>query len=85
MKTKKISIDFKHVNTLDEMHEALMKVFHFPDFYGKNVNKKFIETSTNQTSEYKSSEIDQAFIELEKKKVLVRRNPDFMVFNIIDL
>lgn len=38
MKFKKISVDFRQVNTLDEMHEALMKVFHFPDFYGKNVN-----------------------------------------------
>lgn len=46
--------------------------------------KKIIETYTGQSSEYKSNEIDQAFIELEKKKVLVRRKPDFMVFNIID-
>lgn len=47
--------------------------------------RKFIETGIDQTSEYKSSEIDHAFLELEKKKVLTRRNPEFMIFNIIGI
>lgn len=38
MKLKKLSVDFSQVKNLGEMHEALAKVFDFPDFYGKNVN-----------------------------------------------
>lgn len=45
--------------------------------------KKFIETSTGQTLEYKASEMDQVLLELEKKNILIRRNPEYMVFNII--
>lgn len=38
MKIKKLSVDFSQVNNLEEMHDALAKVFSFPDFYGKNVH-----------------------------------------------
>ncbi|MNJ97373.1 Barstar (barnase inhibitor) [compost metagenome] len=38
MKFKKLSVDFRQVNTLDEMHDVLAKVFDFPVFYGKNIN-----------------------------------------------
>nr|WP_294859434.1 hypothetical protein [uncultured Fluviicola sp.] len=46
--------------------------------------KKFMETYTGQTLEYKASQMDQVLLELEKKHVLIRRTPEFMVFNIID-
>ena len=38
MKLKKLSVDFRQVQNLEEMHNALAKIFDFPDFYGKNVN-----------------------------------------------
>ncbi len=45
--------------------------------------KKFIETTTNEKTSFTSSEIDAAFLELEKKNILIRRNPEWLVFSII--
>ena len=38
MKQQEIEIDFSNINSLEEMHTLLQKVFVLPDFYGKNVN-----------------------------------------------
>lgn len=47
--------------------------------------KKFIETSTNETSPYESSEINQIFLELEKMHILKRRDEDLMIFSIVEI
>lgn len=36
MKFKKITVDFRQVRDLQQIHEILAEAFLFPDFYGKN-------------------------------------------------
>ncbi|AVU30528.1 barstar family protein [Serratia marcescens] len=38
MKFKRVVVDFSEINTDDEFHDEMNRVFGFPDFYGNNFN-----------------------------------------------
>ncbi|WP_072032321.1 barstar family protein [Erwinia sp. 9145] len=46
MKTKKLSIDFSTLETIDDFHNKMKESFGFPDFYGKNTHA-FIDCLTS--------------------------------------